>query len=135
MAIKILNLLFLGLYREWTHGGDQATKSRRDLELIRLKTLIRYWRSLRGKALIMGDFNFDPRIPGTPHQRSLKEIRGIIESEVMDRGWKQYIHDITRSQEGQESGILDQIYCKQDDFVEHVYRENTTGTDHYCGKE
>ena len=109
----------------------EATKSKQDLELIRLKTLIRYWRSLRVKALIMGAFNFDPRIPRTAHQRSLKDIRGIMESEVTDRGWKQYIQEITRSQEGQESAILDQIYCKQD-FVEHVYRDNTSGTDHYC---
>ena len=50
---------------------------------------------------------------------------------IEDRGWTQFIQEITRSQKGQESGILDHVYCNQSDFVEHLFNENTTGTDHY----
>ena len=44
----------------------------------------------------------------------------------------QLIQEITRSRIGQESAILDHCYVNQEDFVEHVFRENVTGTDHYA---
>ena len=132
VAIKILGWIFMGCYREWTWGADPATKQRRDLELIRLKSLIKYWRSIRGKGLIMGDFNYDPRDPQTTHQKSLNDIRDIMEAEITDRGWRQYVQEITRSREGEEPAILDHIYCNQDDFIEHQFLENVTGSDHYA---
>ena len=132
VAIKILGWVFMGCYREWTWGADQTTKQRRDLELVRLKTLVKYWRSIRCKGLILGDFNFDPRDPQTTHQKTLNDIRDIMEAEITDRGWRQYVQEITRSKEGEEPAILDHLYCNQDDFVEHLFRENVTGTDHYA---
>ena len=132
VAIKLLGWTFIGCYREWTWGKDPATNNRRDLELVRLKTLIKYWRRIKGKSLLMGDMNFDPREPRTPHQVSLNGIRGLVEAEITDRGWIQHVQEITRSQSGQAPAILDHLYCNKDDFVEHVYVENTTGTDHYA---
>ena len=132
VAIKLLGWVFMGVYREWTHGGDPATRQRRDLELVRLKSLIRYWKSIRGKGLILGDFNYDPRDPITAHQRSLNDIRDIMEAEVTDRGWTQYVTEITRSKIGEEPAILDHCYSNKEDFIEHLFRENVTGTDHYA---
>ena len=43
VAVKILGWTFLGVYREWRHGGRPETKNRRDLELVRLKTLVKWW--------------------------------------------------------------------------------------------
>ena len=131
VVIKVLGWTFCGVYREWTYGGDPATRNRRDLELVRLKSLIRYWKQLRGKAIFIGDMNFDPRDPLTAHQRSLNDIRDIVEAEVTDRGWTQYVTEITRSKEGEEPAILDHVYCNQQDFIEHLFRENVTGSDHY----
>lgn len=133
VAVKIQDWTFVGVYREWTHAADPATKDRRDLELIRLKTFVKWWRSkLRGKAIVMGDFNFDPADPVTTHQKSLKHIREHMETCIIERNWTQLITEITRSQRGQESGLLDHIYINREDFVEHVFRENCTGTDHYA---
>ena len=87
VAIKLLGWTFIGVYREWTWGKDPATHQRRDLKLVWLKILIKYCRALRGKSLLMGDLNFDPREPRTPHQ---KDIRGLVEAEITDRGWVQH---------------------------------------------
>ena len=132
VCIKLGSWRFVGAYREWRHAGEEATRDRRDLELLRLKTLVKWWKRQRGKTLIMGDFNFDPNDPVTTHQKTLNDIRDYMESEITDRGWKQYVTEITRSQRGQEPSMIDHIYCNQDDFIEHVYRENVTGSDHYA---
>ena len=131
VGIKLLGWVFLGIYREWTHACDPATKNDRVQELARLQSLIRYWRSIRGKGLLMGDMNFDPRDPQTAQQKSLNDIRGAIEGNFLDRGWIQYVKEITRTQTGQEPAILDHIYCNQEDFVEHIFREPVTSSDHY----
>ena len=68
----------------------------------------------------------------TPHQVSLSGIRGLVEAEITDRGWVQQVQELNQSQSGQQSAILDHIYCIKDDFVEHIYVKNTTGTDHYA---
>ena len=61
----------------------------------------------------MGDLNFDPREPRTPHQKTLKDIWGLVEAEITDRGWVQHVQEITRSQSGQAPAILDHIYCNK----------------------
>ena len=132
VAIKLLGWTFIGIYREWTWGKDPTTHRRRDLELLRLKTLVKKWRMLKGKSLLMGDLNFDSREPRTTHQKLLKDIRGLVEAEITDRGWIQHVQEITQSQQGQAAAILDHIYCNKEDFIEHVYVENTTGSDHYA---
>ena len=134
VAVKIQGWTFCGVYREWTHGGDPATRNRRDLELIRLKTFVAWWRKLRGKGIFLGDFNFDPepKEPLTAQQASLKYIREHVDIGILDNGWTQLITEITRSQRGQESACLDHVYINQEDFVEKVFRENVTGTDHYA---
>ena len=134
VAVKLGGWVFMGVYREWTHGGRAETKDRRDLELIRLKTLVKWWRKhLRGKSIIMGDFNVDPQDPPiTAHQRTLNDIRDLIESNLVDRGWMQMVTEITRSQRVQEPGLLDHIYTKERNFIEHVHRENVNGEDHSC---
>ena len=62
LAIEMLGWLFVGVYREWTYGGDPETKDDRVQELIRLKTLVTWWRGKKGKCLIMGDFNLNPNL-------------------------------------------------------------------------
>ena len=130
LAIEIEDWTFLGLYREWAWGADPSTKGR-PAELVRLKTLMKWWRGKKGKCLVMGDFNFDPDPnPTTTHQQSLQHIRELVEAEITMRGWKQLVQEITRSWEGQKSACIDHIYTNRENFVEHVYVENTTGTDH-----
>ena len=131
VAVKILGWTFVGVYREWRHGARPETKDRRDLELIRLKTLVRWWRQhLRaGKGLVLGDFNFDPfRHAG--HQSSLKHIRALIDEMILDNNWQQLVTETTRSQRGQESSCIDHVYVNKENFVEHLYHENVIGTDH-----
>ena len=133
VVVKMAGWRFVGVYREWTFGGDPETKQRRDLELLRLKTLIKWWRThSRGKMVLMGDFNFDPDEPVTQHQKSLHEIRGIMEDQITNRGWTQLVTEITRSQKGEEPACLDHVYTNQDDFIETLYRENVTASDHYA---
>ena len=134
VVIKILGWRFVGVYREWTFGGDPETKNDRKAELVRLKTLVKWWKAhSRGKMVLMGDFNYDPhpQEPMTAHQRSLKDIRGIMEDQIINRGWNQLVTEITRSQIGEEPACLDHVYTKEEDFIETLYRENVTGTDHY----
>ena len=42
------------------------------------------------------------------------------------------VTQITRSWRSDTPACLDHIYVNQEDFVEHVFVENTTGTDHYA---
>ena len=133
VCIKVGAWRFVGVYREWRLAGKPETKERRDLEFLRLKTLIKWWRKQRGKTLVMGDMNFDPtQPPETPHQRTLNDIRDLMESEITDRGWKQYITEKTRFKSGDHPSLLDHVYCRDDDFIEHVFRESVTGTDHHA---
>ena len=132
VCIKIGKWRFVAIYREWRWGADPATADRRDLELIRLKTFVRWWKKQKGKTLILGDFNFDPNDPVTTHQKTLNGIRDYVEAEITDRGWKQLMQEITRSQKGDTPSLLDHIYVNEEDFVEHIFRENITGTDHYA---
>ena len=88
---------------------------------------------MRGKGIFLGDFNFDPTDPPiTPRQATLKYIREHMETCIVDKGWTQLVTDITRSQRGQESACLDHVYINEEGFVERVFRENVTGTDHYA---
>ena len=133
VVVKIAGWRFMGCYREWTFGADPETRQRRDLELLRLKTLVKWWRAhSRGKMLVMGDMNFDPNAPTTQHQRSLNEIRGIMEDQITNRGWEQLVTEVTRTQGADEPAVLDHIYVNQQDFVEHVFNEVVTGSDHYA---
>ena len=133
ISVKMGTWRFVGIYREWTYRGDPLTKDRRDLEFLRLKTLVKWIKRIsRGRALLIGDMNFDPNDPVTPHQHTLNEIRDYMASEVTDRGWLQLVQEITRSRKGEEPAILDHLYTNQEDFVECVFRENVTGSDHYA---
>ena len=125
VAVKMLGWTFLGVYREWRHGGRPETKNRRDLELIRLKTLVQWWRQhLRGgKGLVLGDFNFDPNdLPISDHQASLKHMRALIDNMILDKNWAQLVKEITRSQKGQESACIDHVYVNKENFQKSEVR-------------
>ena len=133
LAIEMQGWLFVGCYREWTWGGDPETRQRRDLEVVRLKTLLKWWRGKKGKCLLLGDMNFDPDPnPTTSQQKGLWRVRELIHGDILMRGWNQLVTDITWSWPGKKSSCIDHIYTNAENFVEHVFREQITGTDHYA---
>ena len=134
VAIKVGGWTFMGVYGEWAAGGRKESHGDRPAELARLKSLVKYWKTLtRGKALVLGDLNFDPD-PDFPtgHQQSLKHIRDLIETNIVDRGWNQLITGITRSVDYQTPACLDHVYVSREDFVEHVFHEPVASSDHYA---
>ena len=132
VVLEIDGWTFVGLYREWSYGGDISTKNDRKAEAARFRTLISWWRARKGRTLIMGDFNFDPDPdPKTPHQVTLWEMREMVESEITMRGWNQLVSSTTRTERNTTPSLIDHIYVNRDNFVERVYNECTTGTDHY----
>ena len=72
--------------------------------------------------LVCRDFNFDPNNSVTAHQKTLNNIRDIMEDQKVDRGWQQLVTDLTRFQRGDEPALLDHIYTNQEDFVEQQRR-------------
>ena len=97
--------------------------------------MVAWWRQhLRvGKGLVVGDFNFDPNDPPiSDHQGSLNHLRALIDNMILNKNWAQLVKEITRSQKCQESACIDHVYVNQENFIEHLFRENVTGTDHYA---
>ena len=130
-CVNIQGWRLIGFYREWRKDGIDNTDHVDD-QMERLRTLVKALNNSKkkGKTLALGDMNIDLYNVVTDHQKKLDDMRNVIEDEIISDGWLQMIHDITRSQTGQESSCLDHIYITHPTFVENVENVNVSSTDH-----
>ena len=119
------------LYREWMKCGDSKT---RDLELqkSRWKTFIPKWKSLTGKSLVLGDYNFCFLNGNSPYQRQFQEMRDLVEENFLLDGWSQLVQDCTRHQRNNIPSLLDHVYSNDLSFFDRVYNLSIIDSDHNC---
>ena len=128
VAISMGSYSILGVYREWSHVGDQDTRAIQ-LQLQRSLTLAPLVQSLRGKLLCIGDFNFCLKYTSSNYQMNLNPIRDLYFSMFQSSGWHQWMDKVTRAQKGSTSGLLDHVYSRNC-HVDRTYNKNITSTDH-----
>ena len=130
-CINIEGWRLIGFYREWRKDGIENTEQVDD-QLERLKTFVNALKKCKkkGKTMALGDMNIDLYNVVTDHQKKLDEMRNLVEDGLIADGWLQMIHEITRSQQGQESSCLDHIYVTHYTFVESIENLNVSATDH-----
>ena len=128
VGIKVGQWKFIGVYREWSLEGDQVTKTKVE-QVERLQDFVNFWLSVKGKAAVVGDFNFDP-IPDTDYQRSLECIRTLVNDDVLPTGWRQMIRGKTRFEVNKAPSQLDHVYVNEPDKIMRTWNENVTGNDH-----
>ena len=131
-ALKIDSWTVCGAYREWAKEGVPETRGI-NKELERFEKFAEKWTRLRGKTVMMGDFNVE-LIPAEDdeHQKDLEPIRQIIEDSILATGWVQLITDPTRRKKSheKESATLDHIYTTHVSHTEDIFNDNTVDTDH-----
>ena len=128
VGLKVGQWKFIGVYREWALEGDQSTKARLD-QIDRLSDFTNYWLSIKGRAAVLGDFNFDP-VPDTDYQKSLENIRTLVNDDVLPTGWRQLIRGKTRFEVDKAPSQLDHVYVNKADSTIRTWNENITGNDH-----
>ena len=128
MKIGDQHLLFV--YREWRVDGRDGTEGYPQ-QLVRWKTLVDTWRKLRGKLLVMGDFNLEFWRCVTQQHRDQAPMKDYLMDNIIMKGYVQLLKDITRSQRD-SSSCIDHIYTNS---CEHLYMDslqnvNIVGYDH-----
>ena len=129
VGVQIGAWKIFSVYREWAKEGRQSTRDPK-FQVERFETLIKFWLKQRGKNLWLGDYNFDPRPNVSAHQESLEKIRLLVAENILHAGWIQMIENPTRAQGRSIPTILDHLYTRSANFVQHITNENIVGHDH-----
>ena len=121
------NLVFV--YREWAVLGDNRTLSI-PLQNSRWDTFVPRWNSLKGKTLLLGDFNFCQLNTTSNYQRQFDHIRDSVSENFLLEGYAQLLEEETRFQKNSTPGLLDHIYLNDTFYVERVYNSPEIDSDH-----
>ena len=131
-VLKIDSWTITGAYREWAKEGVPETRGIQK-ELQRFENFAEKWTRLRGKNVVMGDFNME-LMPDEDdeHQKELEPIRQVVEDSILAAGWVQLITDPTRRKKSheKESSVLDHVYTTHVSHTEEVVNCNEIDTDH-----
>ena len=118
-----------GAYREWTYNGVEDSR-KPTCQLNRSINFLEKIRKLKGKSLLIGDFNYCLLEGMSSHQDSLTEIKNLYHDELLASGWSQCIDGVTRVQRGQRSSLLDHCYTRSIEIGRTMNR-SIVGTDHH----
>ena len=130
VKLKIGDQHILFIYREWRHDGRDGT-SGYPQQLERWKTLVDIWKKVRGKLLVMGDFNLEFWKCITQQHRDQAPMKDYLMDNIIMKGFVQLLKDTTRTQR-ESSSCIDHIYTNS---CEHLYMDslqnvNIVGYDH-----
>ena len=129
VGVQIGSWKLFSIYREWAKEGKQSTRDPK-YQLERFETLIEFWKKQKGKAIWLGDYNFDPRANISAHQDSLEKIRLLVSENILHEGWIQMVENPTRAQGRNVPTILDHLYTRHANFIQNVSNEDVVGHDH-----
>ena len=131
-TVKIDSWYFTGCYREWGKEAQEGTYGT-EQELQRFQNFTERWTKLRGKRVLLGDFNLDlqPK-EGDVNQARLEPLRQLVEDTILTKCWVQMITEPTRRKRADEaeSATLDHVYVNRVNHVEEVVNTNVIDTDH-----
>ena len=137
LGITIGRWRTIGIYREWAAGADMKTISIPQQEE-RWKQFVHEWAKLKGRwTCLLGDLNICMSGRESQQANNMRNMKALIEDEILARGWSQLIKSDTRIQKIRSKGTvqiqkscLDHLYLKEVDYISKIVVENVTGFDH-----
>ena len=138
IALEVLGFTIIGLYREWQNLQADPKNPTKSIPMPynnpvkRFKSLTQELSKIKGKVVILGDFNFCALDMGEIEtQRKYDPLRKIWEDDMASKGFIQLVKDKTRFQRGDRATCLDHIWTNDTNNIIQIYNKRVVVTDHH----
>ena len=138
IAIQVLGFTIIGLYKEWQNLQAYPKNPVKSIPMAynnpvkRFKSLTQELSKIKGKVIVMGDFNFCALDMGEIEtQRKYDPLRKIWDDDIASKGFIQLIKDRTRFQRGDRATCLDHIWVNDSSNIFQLYNKRVVATDHH----